>query len=234
MPRTYLFLVAGLCVSLNAQAATLEPHAMACMMYFRSDAVFVGQVIATKTVPDDGDKEGGWIYTLKVIKSYLGADQPTIDVFTENTSGRLTLGYGKKYLLFAEKVDGRLSISWDQISGELSASKQALKDLDKIMARKPGDGGDVYARVVKYSSDDDSGGVAGVRITVKGEKGSFQATTNGKGWIHLHIPAGHYSGTAAAPGMSFMPYDLSWNDLDTFSIKDGGCVETLTIAEPDK
>lgn len=207
---------------------------MACMMYFRSDAVFVGQVTATKTVPDDGDKEGGWIYTLKVIKPYLGAAQPTIDVFTANDSGRLRLDDGKKYLLFASKEDGRLTIAYDRISSEVPAAKQALKDLDKIMARKTGDGGDLYARAVRRPFRDDSGGVAGVHVTVQGEKGKFEAITNRKGWIHLHVPAGQYTGIADATGLSFKPYDLSWNDLDKFSIEDGSCAETLIVVDSNK
>jgi hypothetical protein len=215
-----------------ADAFTLVPRAMACMLYFRSDAVFIGQVLSTQTNKDsDGDWEG-WAYTLKVIKSYRGADAPTMMVYTSNDSGRLPLDDGKRYLLFAFTNEGRLTIGYDQVSGKLKDSKQALKDLDTIMAHKAGQGGDIFGRVVGGAFNDSSGGLNGIHVSIKGPGGDTEVVTNKKGWFRVHVPAGTYSATASDLKWKFESQDIAWEDSNSFSVPDGGCAEIQIRAKP--
>jgi hypothetical protein len=202
------------------------PRAMACMLYFRSDVVFTGQVVAVDTV------KGGWTYSLQVLKPYRNAKATTLKVFTANDSGRLPLAVGKQYLLFAFIQDGRLTIADDEVSGELKDAQQALKDLDKVMARKPDDGGDIYGRVTKRVFGPDSGGLGGIPITIHGPDGDMRAVTDGNGWFKVHGPAGRYSTTALSPDWRFQSESFAWDDASGFSVPDGGCAEIQIEAAP--
>jgi hypothetical protein len=232
---TIILAVAIVFHSIASGALTLVPRAMACMLYFRSDAVFTGKVVSVKE--DYTSKSGekfleGWFYTLKIIKAYRGIDTPSIRVYTSNDSGRLPLELGKKYLLFADKEGSKLIFADDDISGELKDSKQALKDLDKIMTRKKGEGGEVYARVVEDPWNADTGGVNGIHITVSGSAGSVTGVTNKNGWVHMHVPAGMYSAKASDPKWVFSSQDIAWEDSDNISVPNGGCAEIQINAEP--
>lgn len=222
--------------SAAAGAFTLVPRAMACMLYFRSDAVFTGKVESVKkqdnTIEDGVNYFQGWFYTLKVIKSYRGVDTPTIHVYTANDSGRLPLDVDKKYLLFAYKYNGKLTISYDGISGELKDSKQTLEDLDKIMVRKAGEGGSVYARVVENPWNADTGGVSGIHIRVSSPTWSGTLITNKNGWAHVHVPAGTYSAKATDPKWIFTSQDIAWENSDDFQVPNGGCAEIQINATP--
>ena len=139
---------------------------------------------------------------------------------------------GKKYLLFAEKQDDKLVIGDDEVSGELKDSKQPLKDLDKMMARKAGEGGEVYARVVENPFNAGTGGVGGIHISVSSSAGSAAGVTNKNGWVHMHVPAGTYSAKASDPKWTFSSQDIAWEDSDNFSVPDGGCAEIQINAQP--
>lgn len=232
---TIILAVAIVLYSAASGAFTLVPRAMACMLYFRSDVVFTGKVVSVKEdyADEDGEKFiEGWFYTLKIIKAYHGVDTPTILVYTSNDSGRLPLEFGKQYLLFADKEGSKLIIAEDDVSGELKDSKQALKDIDKIMVRKKGEGGDVYARVVEDPWNADTGGVGGIHITVSGSAGSANGVTNKNGWVHMHVPAGMYSAKASGRKWVFSSQDIAWEDSDNFSVPNGGCAEIQINAEP--
>lgn len=228
-------MVVGFCVSVSANAFVPSPRPMPCMLYFLSDMVFVGQVTSAKEdkVTDGGqDFIEGWFYTLKVIKAYRGADESTVQVYTENDSGRLPLVVGKKYILFAQKTDGRLTIAYDSLSGEVEGSKQVLSDLDKIIGHKAGEGGDVFGRVTLESFGPDFGAVAGIHVSIKGPAGQAQAATNNNGWFRVHLPAGTYSAIAADPKWSFKNMDGTWENSNSFQVPDGGCAEIQIQADP--
>lgn len=208
------------------------PQAMVCMLYFRSDVVFTGQVRARDTVKGTDGGSGGWVYTLKVITPYRNAKAATLKVFTANDSGKLALVVGKQYLLFAYNQDGRLAIGEDGVSREIKDAQQALKDLDKIMARRPDDGGDIYGRVTKRVYGPDTGGLSGIAITIQGPIGNLRAVTDANGWFKVHVSAGTYSATAVAPGWRFQSEGLAWEDASAFPVPDGGCAEIQFAATP--
>lgn len=219
----------------SADAFVLVPRAMACMLYFRTDAVFTGQVLSAKEVhgmEDGEDSLLGMLYTLKVLRSYRGAKMPTIQVFTNNDSSRFPLKQGEKYLLFATQEGDKLVIGYDQVSSELKDAKVPLKDLDTIMTRKPGQGGDVFVRVVSGPFSDDTGGLAGVTVTIKGSAGSAESTSNAKGWLRVHVPAGTYAAVPMNPNYTFKSQDIGWQNSDSFTVPDGGCAEIQLEADP--
>ena len=208
------------------------PQAMACMLYFKSDVVFTGQVMVQDTVKGTAGGPDGWVYTLKVITPYRNAKAATLKVFTANDSGRLPLAVGKQYLLFAYNVDGRLTIGDDGLSGELKDAQPALKDLDKIVARGPDDEGDVYGRVTKRVYGPNTGGLSGITVTIQGPIGNIRAVTDANGWFKAHVSAGTYSAMAVAPGWRFQSQDIAWEDASAFPVPDGGCAEIQIAATP--
>lgn len=230
-----VLIVGFICYSRGSAAFNLEPHPMACMLYFQSDAVFTGQVIATRqnSQPNSGVLGiEGWYYTLEIIKAYRGVHTPTVQVYTGNDSGRLPLDVGKKYLLFADKQNGQLVISDDEISGELKHAQHALKVLNKIMTRKPGMGGDIYGRVVQGPFNDTEGGLRGVLVTVKGPAGGARAISGSNGWFHMHVPSGRYSAKASDGKLVFVSQDIAWQNSDNFTVPDGGCAEIQFYTGP--
>lgn len=228
MLRKSLFAAIALGIPLGADAFVPFPRPMPCMLYFLSDAVFIGQVTSAKdedVTEGGGNFTEGWDYTLRVIKNYRGADGPDIQVHTENDSGRLPLVVGKKYILFAQREGGRLAIAYDSLSGELKDSKQVLAELDKIMARKAGEGGDVYGRITVESFGAHDGGVGGIHVSIEGAAGHAHAVTNANGWFQVHLPAGTYSAVASDPKWSFKNMPDTWENSSSFQVPDGGCAE---------
>jgi hypothetical protein len=229
-----LFPVLGALVALLPPAAGAfapVPQAMACMLYFRSDVVFTGQVLAQETVKGAAGNWGGWAYTLKVLTPYRNAKAATLRVFPANDSGGLPLTVGKQYLLFAFNQDGKLVIGYDQLSGELKDVQPALKELDKIMARKD-DGGDVYGRITKRVYGPNTGGLDGVAVLIQGSGGNQRTVTDGNGWFKVHVPAGSYTAMAVNPDWKFQSADNAWEEASAFPVPDGGCAEIQLVATP--
>jgi hypothetical protein len=104
--------------------------------FLNSDAVFVGKVISTRVVSTLGEEIDGWLYDVRVQELFRGPRTKTIEVFTENTSGRFPLEVGKQYLLFAAEFDGRLTIDCCGNSAELPEAQAAIRDLHGLKIPK--------------------------------------------------------------------------------------------------
>ncbi|HEY1773735.1 MAG TPA: hypothetical protein VGH91_11150 [Gammaproteobacteria bacterium] len=215
-----------------AAAYVPVPQAMACMLYFKSDVVFTGQVLGEEPVKGTAGGTDGWVYTLQVLKPYRNAKAATLKVFTTNDPGKLSLVVGKQYLLFAYNQDGRLTVGNDGLSGELKDAQPALKDLDKIMTHGPDDGGDIYGRVTKRVYGPNTGGLSGIPVTIQGPIGNIRVVTDESGWFKAHVSAGTYSAMALSPGWRFQSQDIAWEDASAFQVPDGGCAEIQIAATP--
>jgi hypothetical protein len=156
-----------------------------------SDAVFVGTVISARSVPPRGAEElDGWLYTLNVQELFRGPRTRTIKVFTENSSGRFPLDVGRTYLLFAHKLDGRLTIGNCGNSALLSKAAEAIRKLRGLEIPKDAE---IEGRI-SFSGIPDSGAhIAGIHVIVRGNGRIFKATSDRNGWFHLHVPPGKYS-----------------------------------------
>lgn len=219
----------------SALALVPQPRALACMRYFKSDAVFIGKVLSSEDIEpkdeNDDNDDGGYIYTIKIAKSYLGAWPGTVKVFTPKNSGAMYLDTGKSYLLFANLDSGQLTIGWDNISDELGKATQAVADLEKLTKQKPTQVGDIYARVVHFPFNDSSGGLEGIHVEVDGQGHKYVAVTNKAGWVHIRVPSGLYSATAHAAKATISDYDLVWDHPESFTVPDGGCSELIFVGQ---
>lgn len=99
--------------------------------YSRSLAVVRAKVLSQRTVPDgpNPDFMGGTVYTVRIQESFCGTLSGTVEVFSENSSGRFPMGNGKSYLLFLYREDARLSADNCGNSGLASQKKSVLAAL---------------------------------------------------------------------------------------------------------
>src|SRR5271154_1884667 len=86
-----------------------QPDPTVACEFLNSDAVFVGKVISARAVSPRGEQLDGWLYDLSTQELFRGSQTQVIEVFTENSSGRFLLEVGKRYLIFANELDGRLT-----------------------------------------------------------------------------------------------------------------------------
>jgi len=155
MPAHSLILSAlGVVVALalfvgSADAVCLEPHPKVSAEFFKSDAVFVGTVLTESTVPEKDEAYGGWVYRLRIKKTFRGLVGDTVEVFTENSSGRYPLVVGETYLLFADTSDGRLTITNCGNSSLLSQSEDLIRQIRMI---KETSGGEIEGQISVGSS----------------------------------------------------------------------------------
>lgn len=116
----------------------MNGHISISLEYRTSKAVLIGTVMSEKTVPEttDGFFEDGTTYRVRVDRTFRGDLPATVDIFSENTSGRFPMDIGSKYLMFAYAAHDRLLIDYCGNSGLLSKSSQALQQVEKLAQKR--------------------------------------------------------------------------------------------------
>jgi len=100
-----------------------------------TEAVFVGKAVAAQDAPVlCGD--GGWTYLLDVKRVFRGNLGKTIEVSTENNSGRYPLEVGKEYLLFAKRACGALMIYGCEYSAPVEEAAPTILQLEQIVKER--------------------------------------------------------------------------------------------------
>lgn len=215
-----------------ALAFCLQPHPRVCNEFFKSDAIFTGTVIAETPVHAEGESIDGWVYRLRMKRSYRGPEQKIIEVFTANDTGRLPLEVGETYLLFARSYEGRLVIGDCGNSEKLSRSHKAIRQVGEVLrAAKSASGGEIGG-VVGENPGGDVGGVAGIQVTARGGGKTYQGVTGKNGWFNIRVPAGRYVVSAESSRWAVIPYDLSYDDPRQIVVEKGGCADIQLIATP--
>ncbi len=234
LTHVYVFLKAVAVIVLfgaPAFAVCPQPHPRVCAEFFKSDAVFIGTVLAQRTVPAEGDFYDGWLYDLRVQRTFRGSARKTISVFTENSSGRFPLESGRQYLLFATKYKNRLEIDNCGNSGLLSQAEDTIRQIERI--EKAPSGGEIDGRVVTQSAQGylDTP-IGGIRIVARGEKKTYETVTSQDGSFCIHVPAGKYTVHAESSHWTISPYDLSYDDPNQIIVHHGGCAQVQFLATP--
>ena len=109
--------------------------------FTNSAVVIVGKVVSTRDVPEAGGFIRGTFYTIQVAEVLKGSSAKTVELYSENSSGRFPMQVGVSYLLFAyegvfEGVQGsHLAIDASGNSGTLKQSKRALAIVRKLRTR---------------------------------------------------------------------------------------------------
>jgi len=92
----------------------------------RSVAVLIGTVVAERATPESKDLYEGVTYTVKIEESFRGRLPPTVELFSENSSGRFPMTKGEKYVLFLYQVVDRLAADNCGNSGLVSDKQDVL------------------------------------------------------------------------------------------------------------
>ncbi len=123
---------------LTAQAVCVNGHPSIASEFQQSKAVVVATVIGSKHVPEtqEGDFLDGTMYEVKVERRFKGIDSPTLDIFSENSSGRFEMTTGETYLLFLYEDHGRLSVDNCGHSDLASKSTRAIQQVTRMAHRK--------------------------------------------------------------------------------------------------
>ncbi len=220
--RTQLLTCASLVLAAflatSVWSVCFQPAPRVCTEFYDSTAVFTGKVVSVRDqIFSEGGAPGGWFYRIWVERSFRGPSGPFIEVYTENSSARFPLEKGHRYLLFAQRYEGVLTLTCCGNSGFLENSTSAIKQIEQILNTKSG--GEVAGRIGR----DDSSEFAGVRIIVEGERGSFEGVTDSRSWFHIKVPEGRYRVRAKGPGHIYVPYDLTYDDPGHIVVHAGGC-----------
>jgi len=211
---------------LPAAAVCPQPDPRVNAEFFKSDTVFTGRVVLERVVPDQGDTIGGWIYRLRVAKTFKGARREYIEVYTENSSARFPLVVGEEYLLFAYLFQGRFTIDGCGNSAVLSTAGNAIHQILQI---RKATRGKIEGRLVNRL---EGAPPSGIRIIIRGERQTYTTVTDRDGWFRLHVPPGRYSAHAESPQWSFTPFELSYDDPNDFIVHRGGCAQLQLVATP--
>jgi len=206
-----------------AAAVCPKPDPKVCGEYFKSDAVFVGSVVSQMTVPPQGNSYDGWLYRLRVSKVFRGSVGDTVEVFTENSSGRFPLDVGSEYLLFATLGQGRLEIDNCGNSGLLAETMEKIREIERI--------GNSADAVIEghVASRPDWKGVPGIRFLVRGKEATHSAVTDHNGWFRMTGPPGTYSVRAESARVT--PFDLTYDNPDRLVVRKGGCSQMQFVVE---
>jgi hypothetical protein len=106
-----------------------------------SDLVIAGTVIISTNILDSDGFIRGTFYTIRVSEVFKGSPGKTVELYSENTSGRFPMEVGTSYLIFAyestfEGIEGpRLAIDYCGNSGTLKQSKKVLTIVRKLSKR---------------------------------------------------------------------------------------------------
>lgn len=201
------------------------PHRI-CAEFFAADIVFTGKVISPRYLSDGlSGFDPGWKYSLKVAKIYRGSEAQTIEVYTENNSGRYQLSKGKSYLLFAKRVqsDGTTIFEIFDCSHnlEVSQARPTILQIEKVLNVKPGSGGHIGGGFRPNSGLTD---LSGIRITAEDNGKTYEAVTAKDGSWDMWVPAGTYNLQAKSPDWYISPDDHgSFYPFKDIVIRDGQC-----------
>jgi hypothetical protein len=142
--------------------------------FFKSRFVVIGQVLSERTELD-GD---GFLlltdYRVKVLRTYRGSHRQSLQIRSENDTGRFPMQKSQEYLLFVRTFEGHLYIDNCGNSGLLSDAEDTIDVIKQIS--KAGPYGEIDARV-RNGMDE----VSGVRFVARGAKGIFSAVTRDDG-----------------------------------------------------
>ena len=201
-----------------------KPDPKVCAEFFKSDVVLVGRVISERIAPPQGSYFiDGWWYRLSVGKVFRGGTPETMNVFTENSSGRFPLEVGRQYLLFARKDHDRLVIDNCGNSGLVSEVRDKILEIEEVEKRSSGTIEGHIALRPPWT------GVGGIRVFVHGGQGVYPSITGEDGWFQMTVPPGKYSIQIESPKVE--AFDLSYDNPKGFVVPRGGCAQLQFVVD---
>lgn len=184
----------------------------ACAAYWRSDAVFAGQLQSITPVGRKSDQEMPTAMLHFIVEQpFRGVTSSLLEVATlSGTSCDMTFDVGKRYLIYASRETNGNQL----FAGPCTRTtdlQHATEDLNYIRTVTQGEANESIAgrlAIEKYMP------LGGVKVTATGSDQTIEATTNEKGDFSLSLPGpGKYKVRAFVP---FGAVAMSYHDDPTF------------------
>jgi len=207
------------------QAYCPDPEIRPNGEFFKANSVFTGRVISARTVPDKGDAEGGWFYTLRVNETFRGPVLREFTVFTGDDSNRFPLEVGSKYLLFAYRRHHRFVIDDCGNSALLSEANGSLSTLRNLRDGKlPSE---IEGWIAAETEEID---VSGVAVAIQGPSKRYSAISDKDGWFHFQAPPGNYRVDFGSKQYYVNSLDDLWYNPGHFLLHSGECVSLQLVS----
>lgn len=199
-----VFVVATLVAALpgSAEACSCARLGSACEAFWRSGAVFAGEVIeiTDHDLRKDRSLPASRRARFRVLEAFVGVESTEIEVFTElyEASCGYSFASGGKYLVFAfDYPDGRRGVSLCSLTrpmGPLNGDLRYLRSL-KTSAHETGR---VRGRAMYVEGTPSGGGgrgspFAGARIVARSGTKTIESVSDRDGRFELVAPVGTYS-----------------------------------------
>lgn len=205
-----------LLAALDAAAFCPHPAPKACGVFFESDQVFVGKLLAQRYV---GQDSGEIEYVFRRQRTLRGKVPATLRLRTGNDSGRWAGDTGKMYVLFAR--DGLIGGSCSDLD-EPSRVRQTVEAIERLASATSAS---IEGEMALGGGGRDFHPAAGMEITFAGTGGTFRATTDADGAFNLSVPAGEYG--LVTPGWQSSDYNR--RDIRRFRVQRGECVQLQLV-----
>ena len=130
------FTVVLLC-STAAFAACINGYPSLQKEYASSAFVLIGKVVGSSATPMSVNQYflDGKTYQLVPVRVFKGGVKRSIELFSENSSGRFPMQLGKEYLVFAYADHGRLMINNCGNSDLVSSAKKAVATIANLSSK---------------------------------------------------------------------------------------------------
>ena len=186
MKRLLVFIVALLCAAANTQPIQAcvysEYGTPICTRFWRSDAVFVGQVVDLKLKNTSDNPYTYLMVTFRVEESFRGVSGRRVAVGTaKGTSCDIVFKKGKRYLVYATRDDETKQFSTGMCDGSGLAVDIDLNTLRQLKQRQAPES--ISGRIVTNRV-----GIPGIKIEVTSSDKTFQTVTDKYGDFSLSLP----------------------------------------------
>lgn len=130
--KIILTAIAILLTASIATAVCLNGNPSVTEEFADSESIFIGKVLADKNVPESDNYYDGNNYTVETQEILKGKPTKTVDIFSENSSGRFPMTVGSTYIIFLHYELGRYQINNCGNSGLLSEKQEAVQTLRRL------------------------------------------------------------------------------------------------------
>ena len=230
MNRLRLVIVALLCIPAFTEPIRAcqcgEYGAPICARFWRSDAVFFGQVIDIKPIPQKPDDRYSYVMLrFSVQESFQGVSGSTVRVGTvTGTSCDMQFKKGKRYFVYANIDSDTNQLFTGACSGTSLAVDvdDALKVLRKLKQRQAEES--ISGRIVRNTYE----GLPGIKIQVKGNGKTLETLTTKWGDFSFSLP-----GPGSFKVRVLVPYQVRLNSYSDAAISGATQTDSLTTFEYD-
>jgi hypothetical protein len=240
--KTYLrmsVVLFSLLILPKLMASCPDPDPRTRTMFTRADVAVIGAVVSARGVDEKGNptkkpedlqplgEAATLIYKVKTEKFFKGSQSDTVEICEGNTSARMGIELGHKYLFMVKRNEkGELCGGcYDAIDSLDNEYEKVVAEIAIVMANiKKGADGDILG-FIGTGQRSGSDGLAGFHLVLKGRGRPKIIISDKKGWFHIPVRPGHYKIESLEPNKPIEMTDYSPDDPAGFDVLTAGGAE---------